>query len=85
MAKSKGAGQGGSRLEDKGKGKEVKPLPKATSPEVVLKLNDAAPKAKDAAPKAKEVDPKSKEADPKATNPLVSQPGNKEDPPPTKA
>ena len=46
---------------------------------------EVAPKANDAALKVKEVDPKSKEANPKATNPLVSQSGSKEDPPPAKA
>ena len=65
MAKGKCADQGGSRLEDKGKGKEVKPLLEAKGPEATLKL-------KDAALKAKEADPKSKEADPKATNPSIS-------------
>ena len=72
MAKSNGASQDGSRPEDKGKGKEVKPLLKAKGLETALKLKDATSKAKDAAPKAKEADPKSKEADPKATVPLVS-------------
>ena len=72
MAKGKGASQGGSWLEDRGKGKEVKPLPEAKGPEAALKLKDVAPNAKDAASKAKETDPKFKEADPKATNPLVS-------------
>ena len=80
MAKSKGVGQGGSQLEDKGKGKEVKPLPEAKGPEAALKIKDVIPKAKNAAPKAKEVDLKSKEADPKAIVPLVSQLSNKEDP-----
>nr|POE64266.1 hypothetical protein CFP56_51854 [Quercus suber] len=64
---------------------EVKSLLEAKGLEAAFKLQDAAPKAKDAAPKANEANPKSKEADPKATNPLVSQPGNKEDPPPAKA
>ena len=72
MAKGKGADQGGSRLEDKGRGKEVKPLLEAKGPEATLKLKDAAPKAKDATPKAKEAKPKSKEADPKATNLSIS-------------
>ena len=74
MAKGKGADQGGSRLENKGKGKgkEVKPLLEAKGPEATLKLKNAAPKAKDATPKANEADPKSKEADPKATNPSIS-------------
>ena len=85
MAKSKGVAQGSSRPEDKGKGKEVKPLPKAKGPEATLKLKDAAPKAKDVAPKVNEPDPKSKEDDPKATDPLVSQPSGKEDPLPAKA
>ena len=78
MAKGKRAGQGGSWPEDKGKGKEVKPLPEAKGPEATLKL-------KDATPKAKKADPKSKEANPKAPNPPVSQPGSKDDPPPAKA
>ena len=85
MAKGKRAGQGGSWPEDKGKGKEVKPLPEAKGPEATLKLKDAASKAKDATPKAKKADPKSKEANPKAPNPPVSQPGSKDDPPPAKA
>ena len=85
MAKSNEASQDGSRPEDKGKGKEVKPLPKAKGLETALKLKDAASNAKDAAPNAKETNPKSKEANPKATNPLVSQSGSKEDPPPAKA
>ncbi|XP_030928178.1 uncharacterized protein LOC115954460 [Quercus lobata] len=75
---------GGSQPEDKGEGKEVKPLPKAKDPEAALKLKDATPKAKDIAPKAKEADSKSKETNP-ATVPFVSQPGNKEDPSPAKA
>ena len=66
VAKGKGVGQGGSRPEDKDKGKEAK------GPEVAFKPKDATPKPKDATPKAKEVDPKSKEADPKAIDPLVS-------------
>ena len=85
MAKSKGASQGGSRPEDKGKSKKVKPLPEAKGQEAALKLKDAAPKAKDTVPKAKEVDSKSKETNPKATVPFVSQPGSKEDPSITKA
>ena len=68
-----------------GKGKEVKPLPKAKGPEATLKLKDVAPKAEDAVSKAKDADSQSKEVDPKATNPLVSQPSNKDDPPPAKA
>nr|POF23437.1 hypothetical protein CFP56_07349 [Quercus suber] len=71
---------GGSRPEDKGKGKEVKPLPEAKGPAATLKLKDTALKAKDAVPKAKEADLQSKEADPKAPNPPVSQPGSKENP-----
>nr|POE94210.1 glutamate receptor 2.3 [Quercus suber] len=77
-AAAAGAGQGGAWLEDKGK--EVKPLPKVKGPKATLKLKDSAPKAKDAVPKVKEDDLQSKEADPKATNPLVSQPGSKDDP-----
>ena len=61
------------------------PLPEAKGLEAALKLKDATPKAKDATPKAKEADPKSKEVNPKATNPLISQPGNKDDPLPAKA
>nr|POF04302.1 hypothetical protein CFP56_16359 [Quercus suber] len=72
VAKSKEAIQGGSRPEDKGRGKEVKPLLEAEGLKATLKLKDVVPKAKDAAPKAKEADPKSKEADPKAIVPLVS-------------
>nr|POF00332.1 hypothetical protein CFP56_33965 [Quercus suber] len=64
--------EGGSRPEDKDKGKEVKALPKAKGPKATLKLKDATSKAKDAIPKAKEVDPQSEEADPMAPNPFVS-------------
>ena len=81
MAKSNGASQDGFRPEDKGKGKEVKPLLKAKGLEAALKLKDATSNAKDAAPNAKETNPKSKEANPKATDPFVSQSGSKEDPP----
>nr|POE50343.1 hypothetical protein CFP56_60361 [Quercus suber]POF07778.1 hypothetical protein CFP56_75572 [Quercus suber] len=81
----KKASQGDSRPKDKAKGKEVKSLPEAKGSEAAFKLKDVTPKAKDVAPKANEADPKSKEANPKATNPLVFQPGNKEDPPPAKA
>ena len=80
MAKGKRAGQGGSLPKDKGKGKEVKPLPEAKGSETNLKLKDAVPKVKDVASKVKEADLKSKEADPKATNLLVSQPSSKDDP-----
>ena len=45
MVKGKEAGQGSSRPEDKGKGKEAKPLSET-------KGLEAAPKAKDAASKA---------------------------------
>ena len=51
MAKGKGAGQDGPWLEDKGKGKEVKPLLKAKGIEAISKTKDAASKAKDADPK----------------------------------
>ena len=78
VAKGKGASQGGSRPEDKGKGKEVKLSPEAKSPKATLKF-------KDVVPKAKEVDPKPKEVNPKATNLPVSQPGSKDDPLPAKA
>ena len=87
VAKGKGTGQGGSRPEDKGKGKgkEVQPLLEVKGPKATLKLKDVTPKAKDAVSKVKDVDSQSKEADPKATNPPVSQPSNKDDPPPAKA
>ena len=71
VAKGKRASQGDSRLEDKGKGKEAKPLPETKGPKAAPKVKDATPKAKDAAPKA--------------TDPLVSQLGSKEDPPLAKA
>ena len=77
MAKGKEAGQGDSWLEDKGKGKETKPLPETKGPEVASKVKDVTPKAKDAAPMAKE-------AGPKATDPPISQPGSKRDPSPAK-
>nr|POE66080.1 hypothetical protein CFP56_33892 [Quercus suber] len=76
---------GGSWPKDKGKGKEVKPLPKAKGSETTLKLKDATPKAKDVASKVKEADPKSKETDPKATNLPIPQPCSKDDPSPAKA
>ena len=47
MAKGKGAGQDGPQLEDKSKGKEVKPLPEAKGSEAALKLKVVAPKVKD--------------------------------------
>ena len=50
-AKGKGAGQDCPRLEDKGKGKEVKPRPKAKGTEAALKTKDVVSKAKDADPK----------------------------------
>ena len=50
MAKSKGVSHGGSRPEDKGKGKEVKPRPEAKGPEAAFKIKDVTPKAKNAAP-----------------------------------
>ena len=71
VAKGKGAGQGGSRPQDKSKDKEAKPLLETKGPE--------------ATPKAKNVAPKAKEANPKATNLLVSQPSSKEDHLPAKA
>ena len=55
MAKGKKAGSGGSRLEDKGKGKEVNLLPKAKGPEATFKPKDAAPKAKEADPKPRKL------------------------------
>ena len=85
VAKGKGAGQGGSRFEDKGKGKAVKLLRKTKSLEVALKPKDAVLKAKDVAPKAKEAETRSKEADSKAIDPSTFQLGSKEDPPPAKA
>ena len=51
VAKGKGVGQDGPRLEDKGKGKEVKPLLEAKGTEVASKTKDGAFKAKDADPK----------------------------------
>ena len=63
MAKGKGVGQGDSQFEDKGQGKETKPLLETKGLEAASKVKDATPKAKDAGPKAKE-------ADPKATDPL---------------
>ena len=57
MVKGKGAGQGGSRPEDKGKDKDVKPLLEVKGPKATLKLKDVTSKAKDAVPKAKEPDP----------------------------
>nr|POE45433.1 hypothetical protein CFP56_20105 [Quercus suber] len=57
-AKGKGASQDGPRLEDKGKGKKVKPLPEAKGIEAALKTKDATSKAKDGNPKSKEADPK---------------------------
>ena len=56
MAKGKGAGQDGPQLEDKSKGKEVKPLPEAKGTKATIK--DAISKAKDAEPKSKVADPK---------------------------
>ena len=47
-------------------------------------MKDAA-KAKEAAAKAKEVEAKTKEADPKAKDAAISQPSQKEDPPPLKS
>ena len=58
MAKGKGAGQDGPQLEDKGKGKEVKPLLEAKGIEAALTIKDAISKAKDAEPKSKVADPK---------------------------
>ena len=60
-------------------------MPKAKGPEATLKLKDVAPKAEDAVSKAKDADLQSKEADPKAPNPLISQPGNKDNLPLAKA
>ena len=57
-AKGKGASQDGPRLEDKGKGKEVKPLPEAKGTEATFTINDVVSKAKDAEPKSKATDPK---------------------------
>ena len=44
----KGAGQDGPRPEDKGKGKEVKPLLEAKGIKATLMIKDAVSKAKDA-------------------------------------
>ena len=63
------------KAKDKGKGKGTKPS---------SEVKDAA-KAKEAATKAKEVEAKTKEADPKAKDAAISQPSQKEDPPPLKA
>ena len=60
-------------------------MPKAKGPEATLKLKEATPKTKDVVPKAKDADLQSKEADPKAPNPLISQPGNKDNLPLAKA
>ena len=60
-------------------------MPEVKGPEATFKLKDVASKAKDAVPMAKEANPQSKEANPKATNPLVSQPSCKDDPPLAKA
>ena len=68
-------GQGAEVAKDKDKGKETKPPSEA---------KDAA-KAKEAAAKAKETEAKTKEVDPKAKNVLISEPSQKEDPPPPKA
>ena len=46
MAKGKGVGQDGPRPEDKGKGKEVKPLPEAKGTEATLTIKNAVSKAK---------------------------------------
>ena len=63
--------------KDKGKdkGKETKPPSEA---------KDVA-KAKEVAVKAKKTEAKTKEVDPKAKNVLISEPSQKEDPPPPKA
>nr|POE67797.1 hypothetical protein CFP56_31470 [Quercus suber] len=65
VAKGKEAIQDGHRPEDKGKGKEIKPLPEAKGIEATLTNKDAVSKTKDAEPKSKTADPKSKVADPK--------------------
>lgn len=70
--KGKGDCQGGSLLEEKGKGNEAKPLPEAKGPKVASKPKYVAPNAKDVALKTKEVDPQSKEANPKATGTFAS-------------
>ena len=61
MAEGKEASQGGLQLEDKGKGKEVKTLPKAKGKEVALKIKDVDSKAKDVAAKVKDTDSKAKD------------------------
>ena len=85
VAKGKEAGQGRAQLEDKGKGKKAKIVPKTKGPEV--------DQGKEVAPKTKEsklvkphaVAQEKKAASGKAANPPVSRPASKEDPPPTKA
>nr|POE89676.1 hypothetical protein CFP56_38064 [Quercus suber] len=57
-AKGTGAGQDGPLLENKGKGKEVKPLLEAKGTEVALTIKDVVSKAKDAKPKSKVANPK---------------------------
>ena len=64
--------------KNKSKGKEVKLPLKAKGSKTTLKV-------KDSILKVKEADPKPKGVDPKPTNPPVSQPSNKVDPPPAKA
>ena len=61
--------------KDKDKGKETNPPSEAKD----------AVKAKEAAAKAKETEAKTKEVDPKAKNALISEPSQKEDPPPPEA
>ena len=65
MAKDKEASQDGLRLEDKDKGKVVKPLLEAKNTKAAFTIKDSISKAKDAEPKSKAVDPKSKVTDPK--------------------
>ena len=58
MAKGKEVGQDSPRLEDKGKGKEVKSLPEAKGTEAALTVKGAVFKAKDAESKSKVANPK---------------------------
>lgn len=63
---------GYSRLEDKGKGKETKPLAEANGPKAAFKPKDAAPKTQDAIPMQRRLIPNPRKL-PKAINPLVFQ------------
>ena len=76
--KANDQGQEAEVAKNKSKGKEVKLPLKAKGSKTTLKV-------KDSILKVKEADPKPKGVDPKPTNPPVSQPSNKVDPPPAKA